>query len=87
MIIQKVIQRIEMQYNLFYKYNYDLKKISNHNPQIILNVLFKEREIIDDHCRIILEKHIFITEKDIDLMNIEICNHEKNIINIIKKYY
>lgn len=85
MIIHKVIERIQLQIYL-QKYDKKLLTLSNLNPNIVLDLFFNERNLIFNHCNIVLQKHIHITENDITKMNLEIIKHQQNIENILSKY-
>lgn len=82
MIISKILHRIKIQKDL-QKYDKKLLLLLEKHPNTIIKLLFDERKMIYKHCDIILNKNIFITEKQINEMNIETLNHVKKIKNII----
>jgi len=61
------------------KYDKKLLSLSKKHPNVIINILFDKRKIIYNHCDIILDKHIFLTEKQINEMNLETINYIEKI--------
>ena len=84
-MLRFIINRLQLQKDL-YKYNDALLKVSEKNPNGVLNILFQERQLISSHTDKIIYKNIHLNSNDMYLMNKETKELEQKIIIFLGKY-
>lgn len=84
-MLRFIIKRLKLQKDL-YKYNDKLIQLISKNPHGVMEIVFKERDLIYKHCDKIVYKNIYLNADDMYIMNKETKELEQTIRIFLSKY-
>ena len=84
-MLRFILQRLQLQKELF-KYNDRLLQITSQNPNGVMKILFKERDLIYDHSTRIVSRNINLNADDMYIMQKETKKLDKDIRIFLNKY-
>ena len=84
-MLRFILQRLQLQKELF-KYNDRLLQITSQNPNGVMKILFKERDLIYDHSTRIVSRNINLNADDMYIMQKETKKLDKDIRIFLYKY-
>lgn len=84
-MLRFILQRLQLQKELF-KYNDRLLQITSQNPNGVIKILFKERDLIYDHSTRIVSRNINLNADDMYIMQKETKKLDKDIRIFLNKY-
>ena len=84
-MLRFILQRLQLQKELF-KYNDRLLQITSQNPNGVMKILFKERDLIHNHSTRIISRNINLNADDMYIMNKETKKLDKDIRIFLNEY-
>ena len=84
-MLRFILQRLQLQKELF-KYNDRLLQITSQNPNGVMKILFKERDLIYNHSTRIVSRNINLNADDMYIMQKETKKLDKDIRIFLNKY-